>query len=77
MHRFSPYSTRAIKGRKNGVKVKKKKKILNDNDLVNLLLEKGYSFEMAYGCISYLENKTLNDAIYFLEITAINLNLYN
>jgi hypothetical protein len=69
MHRFSPYSTRAIKGRKNGVKKNKQNKHIHnkENTLVDNLLELGYSYERAIGCLSYIENKTIEEALNFFE----------
>tara|TARA_B100000524_G_scaffold347416_2_gene249341 strand:+ start:1038 stop:1268 length:231 start_codon:yes stop_codon:yes gene_type:complete len=69
MHRFSPYSTRAIKGRKNGVRIRKKKidKSLSENNLVDHLMDMGYSFEEAWGCIPYLEKKNIKHAVDFIE----------
>jgi hypothetical protein len=76
MHRFSPYSTRAIKGRKNGVRKKKIHKVashsqleneLSDDELVWQLLSLGYSFDQSIGCLSYIEKKTINCAIDFFE----------
>lgn len=69
MHRFSPYSTRAIKGRKNGVRIRKKKidKSLSENNLVDHLMDMGYSFEEARGCIPYLEKKNIKHAVDFIE----------
>ena len=77
MHRFSPFSTGAIKRRNNGVVKKKKKnmnqKILNDNELVNLLLDLGFTFERSLGCLSYLEKKNLENALFFFDKIEPNL----
>jgi len=69
MHRFSPHSTRAIKGRKNGVKTHKRKitGFEKENLLVGHLLDLGYSFERAVGCLSYIENISLDEALHFFE----------
>ena len=69
MHRFSPYSTRAIKGRKNGVKTHKRKitGFEKENILVGHLLDLGYPYERAVGCLSYIENISLDQALHFFE----------
>tara|TARA_B100000886_G_scaffold144388_1_gene98194 strand:- start:10 stop:216 length:207 start_codon:yes stop_codon:yes gene_type:complete len=63
MHRFSPFSTKAIK---KTIKKKRKKKLTID-DLVLNLMELGYSFDNSIACISYLENICLNEAIDIIE----------
>tara|TARA_Y100000991_G_C21871962_1_gene305533 strand:- start:2 stop:223 length:222 start_codon:yes stop_codon:yes gene_type:complete len=66
MHRFSPFSNGGIKKTK---KIKKKKltKEQIDNNLIDKLLSMGFSYERSIGCLSYLERKTLNNALDFFE----------
>lgn len=67
-HRFSPYSTGAIKGRNNGKKIKrKKKKTNNELLLINQLVSIGFSYENSNACIPYLEEKNINHALDFFE----------
>ena len=66
MHRFSPFSTKAIK-KTIKKKRKKRKKKLTIDDLVLNLMELGYSFDNSIACISYLENICLNEAIDIIE----------
>jgi len=77
MHRFSPHSTRAIKGRKNGVKTHKRKitGFEKENMLVGNLLDLGYSFERAVGCLSYIESISLDEALNFFEHIEPKLSL--
>jgi len=70
MHRFSPHSNRGIKGRKNGVRVPKPPKPTKaelENNLVNQLINLGYSFERANGCLSYLDKPEINLALDFIS----------
>ena len=63
-HRFSPFSTKAIK--KMPKKTKKiKNKHLSNDDLVLTLMTLGYTFEQS---ISYLEHNTVIEAIEIIEL---------
>ena len=65
-HRWSPLSTGAIKSYNNGKKLKRNE---IENNLVNELMDLGFSFEESVGCLDYLEKKDLNNAlIFFFEI---------
>ena len=66
-HRFSPFSTKAIK--KMPKKTKKiKNKHLSNDDLVLTLLTLGYTFEQSIACLSYLEHNTVIEAIEIIEL---------
>ena len=65
-HRWSPLSTGAIKSYNNGKKIKKKKNNEIENNLVDELMDLGFSFEESVGCLDYLEKKDLNNALIFL-----------
>jgi uncharacterized UBP type Zn finger protein len=73
MHRFSPHSTRAIKGRKNGVKKNKITRHNKEQLLINNLLELGYSYERATNCLVYIENTDINSALNFFELIETTL----
>ena len=66
MHRFSPFSNGGIKKTKNNKKKKLTKEQI-DNNLIDKLLSMGFSYERSIGCLSYLERKTLNNALDFFE----------
>ena len=38
-----------------------------DNNLIDKLLSMGFSYERSIGCLSYLERKTINNALDFFE----------
>ncbi len=70
MHRFSPYSTGAIKGRNNGKKKNKKKKLTKidkETNLLQQLITLGYDYERSNACIPYLEKIDINNALDFFE----------
>ncbi len=64
-HRFSPFSTKAIK------RTPKKKRYINnylsDDDLVLTLMTLGYTFDQSIACLSYLEHNTVQEAIEIIE----------
>ena len=65
-HRWSLRSTRVIKNYNNG-KFRKIDKSILENNLVDDLLNLGFSYEQSIGCLSYLEKKDLNHALDFLN----------
>ena len=73
MHRFSPYSTGAIKGRNNGKKKKKMTREHKEKVLLQQLQQFGFSFERADACIPYLEKIDLHHALDFFNNIEPNL----
>ena len=65
-HRWSLRSTGVIKSYNNGKLIKKDKSLL-ENNLVNNLLDLGFTYEQSIGCLAYLEVKDLNHALDFFH----------
>ena len=67
MHRFSPFSTGAIKKTKKPKKKYKYTKEEKETLLINQLLTMGFSYDRAYGCLYYLEKPTIHYALDFFQ----------
>tara|TARA_B100000886_G_scaffold315999_2_gene254332 strand:+ start:215 stop:442 length:228 start_codon:yes stop_codon:yes gene_type:complete len=62
-HRFSPRSNGGIKRTKRVVNVITKNCKIRERSLIKQLMELGYSYEIATGCIPYLEYYEINAAL--------------